>query len=144
MNIAIGSDHAGVEIKFFINQTFRAHEWDFKDFGTHTTESVDYPTIARELAAYIDSRPYHLGFLICGSGNGMSMVANKYPHIRSAVCWNPEIAKLAREHNHANICAIPARSLHPREAIEIVYAFLSGVPEGGRHADRVKSIRIPG
>ena len=142
MNIAIGSDHAGVELKFFITQTFRAHEWSFEDFGTHTLESTSYTLIARELARCVDEEKFYLGFLICGTGNGMSIMANKYENVRYAVCWNPEIARLARQHNHANICAMPARSLKPHEAIDIVDSFISSVPEGGRHAQKVSQIKI--
>lgn len=138
--IAIGNDHAGYEMKEYLKQ--KLLEWGFgvKDFGTNSNESMDYPDPVHPLASSIEKGEYTRGIIICGSGNGVSMVANKYPHVRAALCWNGEIAKLARKHNDANVIAIPARFVSNQEATEFVHVFLNTDFEGGRHERRVKKI----
>ncbi|MBI4649032.1 MAG: RpiB/LacA/LacB family sugar-phosphate isomerase, partial [Bacteroidia bacterium] len=111
-------------------------------FGTYTPDSVDYPDYAHPLAVAVESGEFEFGIVFCGSGNGMSMAANKHSGIRCAVCWNVEISKLARLHNNANICSIPARFISNEQAIEIVNGFLTGKFEGGRHIQRISKISI--
>lgn len=140
--IAIASDHAGYKLKDAIIKHFEKKGYDFKDFGTHSEESVDYPDFAHELAQSIDRKEYERGIAICGSGNGISMAANKHQRVRAAICWNAEIAKLARSHNDANVCSLPARYVSQEKAQEIVDTFLNTDFEGGRHQRRVEKISI--
>jgi len=137
----IASDHAGFDLKQFIISNLPDFNW--KDGGCYDLSSVDYPDFAHPLAAYISEHPAEKGVLICGSGNGMQMAANKHPNVRAALCWNREIACLARSHNDANILALPARFISPLAAIEIINAFFETPFEGGRHAKRVEKINLP-
>src|SRR5512138_3207723 len=122
--IAIGCDHAGFEQKEQL--VMRLKEWGYgvKDFGTNSCESVDYPDFVHPLAAAIDAGTYKAGIVICGSGNGVAMVANKYPNIRAALCWDPEITKLSRLHNNANVLALPGRFISTALAAELTRIFL--------------------
>ena len=140
MPIPLASDHAGFELKQFIISSFPDFQW--KDAGCYSSESVDYPDFAHPVAASIAEHPEEKGILICGSGNGMQMAANKHPHVRAALCWNREIAVLARTHNDANILVLPARFITKEEALEIVTAFFETPFEGGRHAKRVEKINL--
>jgi ribose 5-phosphate isomerase B len=141
MNIKIASDHAGYELKQFIITRLKNMNWE--DEGCFNLSSVDYPEFAHPLSACISEHPEEKGVLICGSGNGMQMAANKRPNVRAALCWNVEIARLARSHNDANILALPARFISQSEAIEIINAFFETPFEGGRHANRVAKINLP-
>jgi ribose 5-phosphate isomerase B len=136
--IPIASDHAGFELKQFIISYF--NDFHFKDEGCYSLESVDYPDFAHKVADYVSQHPTEKGVLICGSGNGMQMAANKHPNVRAALCWNREIAVLARTHNDANILVLPARFISQEEALEIVTAFFETQFEGGRHEKRVEKI----
>ena len=139
MKIIIGSDHAGVDYKQKITKHLKNQNHNVKDVGTFGTESVDYPDYAHLVSKDV-SEQKSLGILICGSGNGVSMAANKHKKIRAALCWNKEISKLARQHNDANIISLPARFLSINECIELVEVFINEPFEGGRHEKRVKKI----
>lgn len=138
--IAIGCDHAGFTTKEIVAAHIMSLGHTVKDFGAFSTESVDYPDHARPVAESVAKKDFDLGIVLCGSGNGVNITANKTRGIRSALCWIPEIAALARQHNDANICAIPARFVSPDLAIEIADAFLNASFEGDRHLRRVKKI----
>lgn len=139
MKLAIGGDHAGFDYKKqLIEWLNKTHE--VQDFGPNSEDSVDYPDHVHPLAKSVVDKSNELGILICGSGNGVSMTANKYPEIRAALCWEEEIAKLARQHNDANIICIPARFILFEEAKKLVDAFISTAFEGGRHQRRVDKI----
>ena len=138
--IPIGSDHAGFETKQAVIQHLQAKGYEVKDYGCYSEESIDYPDYAHPVAEHVENNPGTLGILLCGSGNGISMTANKHQGIRCALCWNPEIASLARQHNDANIVSLPARFISDEEAFEITDIFLSTSFEGGRHANRVAKI----
>jgi ribose 5-phosphate isomerase B len=138
--IPIGSDHAGFETKQAVIQHLLSKGYEVKDYGCYSEESIDYPDYAHPVAEYVESNPGTLGILLCGSGNGINMTANKHQAIRSALCWKKEIAELARQHNDANIIALPARFISIEEAIEMVDSFLNTEFEGGRHAKRVEKI----
>ncbi len=138
--IALGSDHAGYKLKEEIKNTLEKHNIEFFDFGTNSEESVDYPDYIHPLAKAVEKSEYEAGIIICGSGNGVNMTANKYKGIRSALCWNVEIAELARKHNNANILAMPARFTSKEQAVLITEAFISTAFEGGRHKNRVDKI----
>jgi ribose 5-phosphate isomerase B len=140
MKIAIGADHAGFELKEFIKAQLTNDNVTFVDYGTHALDSVDYPDFAHPTASAVESGVCDLGIVVCGSGNGVNMAANKHAKIRSALCWEPEIARLAKQHNNANMIAVPARFVSQAKAIEIVAAFLSASFEGGRHQKRVEKI----
>ena len=140
MKIAIGSDHAGYALKQQIIAYLTSENIDFKDYGCSSEDSVDYPDFAHPVSFVVEKKEVDFGILICGSGNGINMTANKHQGIRAALCWNAEIAKLARQHNDANIVSIPARFLDTNEALEIVNTFLNQSFEGGRHANRVAKI----
>ena len=142
--IAIASDHAGYELKRTITEFLLKENYEVKDFGTDSLGSCDYPDYAHPIAEAIDRGDYSLGITFCGSGQGISITANKHQHVRSAVCWIPEIAVLARQHNDANICAIPSRFITDEEAITIIEAFLHAEFEGGRHTRRVEKIAPKG
>ena len=139
-SIAIGSDHAGFSLKEKIKNYLSSKEYKVKDFGPFSEERSDYPDYAHPLAIAVENKEVDCGVLICGTGNGINMTANKHKGIRSALCWKKEIAELARQHNNANIIALPARFIDEQEAIECVNAFLNTAFEGGRHADRVNKI----
>lgn len=143
--IAIGCDHGGYELKEKLVQSMRS--WDFidievKDFGTNSSESVDYPDFAHKVCESIESKDSEFGILICGTGNGINMSANSHKGIRSALCWRRDISRLAREHNNANVLALPGRVIDYPEAWECVKEFLTSEFEGGRHQKRVDKIKL--
>lgn len=138
--IAIGSDHAGFLLKEQIIRSLEQTGIGCYDFGTFSDESMDYPDAAHPLAKAVQSGKYKFGILICGSGNGVAIVANKYTGIRAAICWNGEITSLARQHNDANIIVLPARFISGEEAVRYVFLFLDTKFEGGRHLRRVEKI----
>lgn len=140
--IAIACDHAGYEMKEMIKHLLEKQSYEVKDFGTHSSESVDYPDFAHPLAEAMEKNEFNRGFTLCGSGNGISMVVNKHRNVRAALCWNEEIARLARQHNDANVCSLPARFVSEEEAKKIVDAFLNTDFEGGRHERRVEKINL--
>lgn len=142
LKIAIAADHAGYDLKNKIIPYLQNRGIKVQDFGTNNTDAVDYADYAHPLAEAVESGEYSFGISICGSGNGINMTVNKHQGIRSALCWNEEIARLARFHNDANICALPARFISKEEAFRIVDMFLSTVFEGGRHIQRIKKIPI--
>ena len=139
--IPIASDHAGFEMKQKLIESLN-QEFIFDDLGTYSEEPVDYPDFAHKEATLIQDRVYEKGILLCGSGNGMAMTANKHAGIRAALCWNAEIAKLARCHNDANILVPPARFIDLEEAKNCVKTFFSTPFEGERHQNRVNKIDI--
>ena len=140
MKIAIGSDHAGFDLKKTLIKQLEEKGFEVKDFGCHSTESMDYPDSAHPVCESIEKKESNLGLLICGSGNGITMTANKHQGIRAALSWTPEIASLARQHNDANILSLPARFISEDLAIEITNAFFDSEFEGGRHQRRVDKI----
>lgn len=139
-NIAIGSDHAGFVLKERLKEHLASKGFHPVDFGGFSTESMDYPDPAHAVAEAIQRGEAPKGILICGSGVGVSIAANRHKGVRAALAWRPEIAKLAREHNDANIIALPARFVSEQEAVAILDAFLAGAFEGGRHQRRVEKI----
>lgn len=141
-HITIGSDHAGIDLKHLLKEHLRAKGYEVTDKGTHVKESVDYPDFAHAVAEVVAAREGELGIVICGSGNGVNITANKHAGVRSALAWKPEIASLARQHNNANILALPARFISEVEAQAIVDAFLDASFEGGRHQRRVDLIEL--
>lgn len=140
MKIAIGSDHAGFALKEILTKYLQQKGIEVKDFGTYSEERADYPDFAHLVALSVQNKENDLGFLMCGTGNGINMAANKHKGIRAALCWNAEVAALARQHNDANILTVPARCITEAEAKKIADAFLSATFEGGRHTERVKKI----
>jgi len=142
MDIVISCDHAGFELKEKVKAALIAKGALVVDMGPATADRVDYPDMIHPLAKAIDEGSEEMGIIICGSGNGVAMTANKYPNVRAALCWNREIAALARQHNDANILSLPARFISEEEALACVDAFLSEKFEGGRHKDRVDKIAI--
>ena len=140
MKIAIGSDHAGFKLKEKVKETLETRGIEVKDFGPYSEDSVDYPDYAHPVSTVVENGEFGLGVLICGSGNGINMSANKHQGVRSALCWTPEIASLARQHNNANILAMPARYVSEDEGISILKAFLDAEFEGGRHQKRIDKI----
>lgn len=142
IKIALGSDHAGFELKEQIINYLKNKSFLVEDKGCYSLERADYPDAAHDVATAVLSKEVNFGILMCGSGNGINITANKHQGIRSALCWNSEIAALARQHNDANILALPARFIDYDEAKNCVDRFLNEKFEGGRHADRVKKIDI--
>jgi ribose 5-phosphate isomerase B len=140
MKIAIGADHAGFSLKEKLKKYLLEKNIEVKDFGTHSEQSVDYPDFAHPVANAVEKKEADFGMLMCGSANGVNMAANKHTGIRAALCWNSEIAKLARQHNDANILSLPARFMDEAEAKKCVDVFFSTSFEGGRHEGRVKKI----
>lgn len=140
MRIAIGGDHAGFTLKSEVQQHLKDQGIEFKDFGTNSPDSVDYPDYIHPLASAIGAGEFELGIIICGSGNGVAITANKHQHIRAALCWQNEIAELARLHNNANVLALPARFISKELALRMVDTFLNTKFEGGRHQRRVEKI----
>jgi ribose 5-phosphate isomerase B len=138
--IAIGSDHAGFELKEVLISYLKTKNTEVFDKGCYSLERADYPDAAHAVATAVINNEVTFGILMCGSGNGINMSANKHKRIRSALCWNSEISALARQHNDANILTLPARYITIEEAKNCVDAFLSEQFEGGRHADRIKKI----
>jgi len=138
--IAIGSDHAGYKLKEIVKEYLSNNNIEFKDFGPFSDDRADYPDFAHPVATAVEKKEADLGILICGSGNGINMTANKHQKIRSALCWREDIAEMARLHNNANIIALPARYISEELALKCVDIFLKTDFEGGRHADRVEKI----
>lgn len=135
--VAIGSDHAGYEYKTLLADKLRQQGFEVTDFGTNSPDSVDYPDFAHPVANAVEGGEAAWGVLVCGSANGVAITANKHQDIRAAICWQEEIARLARQHNNANIVCIPARFISTDEAQKIVEQFATTEFEGGRHATRV-------
>ncbi|WP_185859069.1 RpiB/LacA/LacB family sugar-phosphate isomerase [Blattabacterium cuenoti] len=143
MRIAIGSDHTGVYYKFLINNFLTEVGYKIKDFGySKYGEKVDYPDFIHPTAEFVENGKANFGIIICGSGNGAAMTANKYKKIRAALVWKKEVAVLARKHNNANIISLPARFLDKNEVLEIIEIFLRTNFEGGRHRIRISKIPI--
>tara|TARA_B100000579_G_C22306499_1_gene609527 strand:- start:126 stop:557 length:432 start_codon:yes stop_codon:yes gene_type:complete len=140
MTISIGNDHAGVDLKNQIVKHLKSRGFTIKDKGTNTHKSVDYPDFIHPVSKEIEEEKSNIGIIICGSGNGAAMTANKRKTIRAALCWNNEITKLARQHNDANILSIPSRFISKDEAIKIVKTFINTDFEGGRHQRRIGKI----
>jgi len=138
--IAIGADHAGFEFKELLKKWLEKNGYLFKDFGTHSTESTDYPDFAHAVATAVEEKGFELGLLLCGSANGVAITANKHQGVRAALCWTEEIASLARQHNNANVVCIPARFVSYELAEKILDRFLHTSFEGGRHERRVGKI----
>ena len=142
MKIAIGCDHAGFPYKDAIKKMVENRGHKVEDYGTDATDSVHYPDFVHPVAKRVEEKKVRFGILICGSGNGVAMTANKHPKIRAAICWNPDLAVLARQHNNANVICIPARFISRKKALDIVGIFLDTKFEGGRHARRVRKISL--
>ena len=142
LKIALASDHAGFDLKSAIILHLRKENYEIIDFGCNSNESCDYPDYAHPLALAVENDQEMIGFVCCGSGNGINMTVNKHQGIRSAICWNKEVAFLARSHNNANVCSLPARFISLNEAFEIINIFLSTEFEYGRHLERINKIPI--
>ncbi|MEE4197632.1 MAG: ribose 5-phosphate isomerase B [Bacteroidales bacterium] len=142
ISIAIASDHAGFAFKELLKDYLEKKGYSIRDFGTDSDKSADYPDFAHPLAEAVEAGEFTYGITLCGSGNGISMTANKHQGIRSALCWNKEIAQLARLHNDANVCSLPARYISYELAQEIVQIFLNTDFEGGRHQRRIAKIPV--
>lgn len=140
--IAFASDHAGYELKISLEQYLRERGYEYKDFGCHGTDSCDYPDYAHPAACAVESGECEWGIAMCGSGNGIQMTLNKHQGIRAALCWLPELAALARQHNNANILVLPARFITIEQAKAIVDAWLEAKFEGGRHQRRIDKIPV--
>ncbi len=140
MKIAIGNDHAGPDYKFAIVKMLEANGHQVTNYGTDLLDSVDYPDFGHAVANDVNNDKVAFGIIICGSGNGIAMSANKHQNVRAALCWIKEIAVLARQHNNANVISIPARYTSIQQAVEMVETFLNTDFEGGRHATRVDKI----
>ncbi|MDR2651605.1 MAG: ribose 5-phosphate isomerase B [Prevotellaceae bacterium] len=140
MKIGFAADHAGYQLKMFLIELVKNKGIEIVDFGTNSTESVDYPDFAHPLARAVENSDVDCGIAICGTGNGISITLNKHQKVRAALCWNEEIAVLARKHNNANVCSLPARFVSETEAEKIVEAFLETAFEGGRHQKRIDKI----
>ena len=140
--IPIASDHAGFEMKQALAKALRDLGYDVQDLGTTSEKSVDYPDFAHPLAREVSEGKVHRGVLLCGTGLGMSYVANRYPHVRAAVAWTPEVAALARQHNDANVLVLPARLISEDEGRAILKTWLDTPFEGGRHERRVEKIEV--
>ena len=140
--VGLCSDHAGYELKLFIEGYLEANGITFIDFGTHSTESCDYPDFAHPAAKAVEDGSADFGIAMCGTGNGIQMTLNKHQGIRAALCWRPELAALAKEHNNANILVLPARFVSYDEAVAIVDAYLEANFEGGRHQRRIDKIPV--
>lgn len=142
MKISIGNDHAGTEYKFAVIKHLEAKGFTVTNYGTDSNESVDYPDYVHPVAQDVETKKADLGIIICGSGNGANMTANKHQSVRSALCWTKEIVSLARQHNNANILSIPARFTALQQVLEMVDTFLETEFEGGRHENRVNKIPV--
>lgn len=142
MKISIGSDHAGYEYKNSIILYLQEIGIEILDHGTFNSDSVDYPDFIHPVAKDLETSNVDFGIVICGSGNGAAMVANKHPSVRCALCWNPEVVKLSRAHNNANVLSIPSRFVNIETAIKMVEVFLESPFEGGRHQKRVQKINL--
>ena len=142
MKIAIGNDHAGYEIKMVVLEWLREQGYEIKNYGTDSPDSVDYPDFAHPVAAAVEKGEFDQGILICGSGQGVSMTANKHKGIRAVICWIPEIAELARSHNNANILCLPGRFVDKQTTIKILENYFSTDFEGGRHLTRINKVPV--
>jgi len=140
--IPMGSDHAGYRMKEFLKINLETDGYICKDYGTFSDDPVDYPDMIHPVAQVINEGKYRLGIVLCGSGNGAAITANKYNNVRAALCWEPELVKLARQHNDANILVLPARFISNKDALKFVKVFLSTGFEGGRHKRRVDKISL--
>ena len=140
--IGLCSDHAGYELKSIVEGFLEASDIKYKDFGTYSAESCDYADYAHPCAEAVEKGDVYTAIGICGSGNGINMTLNKHQGVRAALCWNVELAKLARQHNDANVLVLPARFISPEMALAIVEAFLSTDFEGGRHQRRIEKIPV--
>jgi ribose 5-phosphate isomerase B len=138
--IAIGGDHAGFDYKQGLKKWLDSNGYESKDFGTYSQESADYPDFAHPVAEAVEKKQFDLGILICGSANGVAIVANKHQGVRAAICWNEELATLSRQHNNANVLCLPARFISLELATKIADRFLHENFEGGRHERRVNKI----
>jgi len=140
MKIAIGSDHAGFELKEKVKNHLQSKGYEVTDFGAYSEERADYPDFAHAVAISVENKENDFGVLMCGSGNGINITANKHKGIRSALCWTEELAALARQHNDANVLTLPARFIDADLALRCVDAFFNASFEGGRHTNRVNKI----
>lgn len=138
--VALSSDHAGYELKEKLKNYLSEHGYSFEDYGSFSSESSDYPDYAHPMASSIENGECDFGISVCGSGNGINMTVNKHQGIRAALCWNKEISYLARLHNNANICSLPARFITEEVALEIIDTFIKTSFEGGRHLRRIEKI----
>lgn len=140
--VAIGADHAGFILKKVLTEQLKKLGLEVKDFGTYSEDSFDYADAAHPLAKAVSNNEFDCGILICGSGNGIAITANKHQDIRAAICWEEELAKLARQHNDANILVLPARFISEDEALKCLNSFLNEEFEGGRHLRRIEKIPV--
>jgi ribose 5-phosphate isomerase B len=140
--LALGCDHGGYALKEFLKIKIIESGYSIHDFGCYSADSIDYPDVAHPLASAVNNGEFPMAIIICGSGNGVCMTVNKYAHIRGALCWNTELARLARQHNDANILCLPGRFINESEALSAVMVFLTTDFEGGRHQARVNKIPL--
>ena len=140
VKIAVGSDHAGFELKQIIIEHLSERNMNYEDFGTNCLDSVDYPDYAKKVAEEVNSKDLIMGILVCGSGQGMAMTANRFKNVRAAICHNPDVAKVTRQHNDANVLCLGSRFIDMSEAIKCVDVFLSTDFEGERHLKRINKI----
>ena len=140
--IGLASDHAGYDLKVYVKEFLLKEGYSFLDYGCDSTESCDYPDFAHKLGQAIDNKDIRIGFVLCGSGNGINMTVNKHQGVRSALCWTTDIARLARHHNDANVCSLPARFISEKESLDIIDVFLHEDFDGGRHLLRINKIPI--
>ena len=140
--IGLASDHAGFELKQYVKKWLEQKGWEYKDFGTYSTASCDYPDFAHPLAEAVEAGECYPGIAICGSGEGISMTLNKHQGIRAALCWIPEIARLARQHNDSNVLVMPGRFIDTATADQIMTEFFNTAFEGGRHQARIDKIPV--
>ena len=140
--IGLCSDHAGFELKEFVRSWLEKKGWPYKDFGTYSAESCDYPDFAHPLALAVEAGECYPGIAICGSGNGIGMTLNKHQGIRAALCWKAELSHLARQHNDANVLVLPGRFITTQEANDILEEFFNTTFEGGRHQRRIDKITL--
>jgi len=140
--LALGCDHGGYALKEFLKIKLAEKGYSVRDFGTYSTDSMDYPDIAHPIAAAVETGQFQMAILICGSGNGICMTANKHTGIRAALCWNSELAALARQHNNANILCLPGRFISEKEGLSAAITFLTAEFEGGRHQTRIEKIPL--
>lgn len=142
MKIAFASDHAGYELKLKIEEFVKSKGYEVEDFGCYSTESCDYPDFAHPAARAVEKGECDFGIAMCGSGNGIQMTLNKHQGIRAALCWLPELAELARQHNNANFLVLPARFISEEDALKVVESYLNAKFEGGRHQRRIDKIPV--
>jgi len=142
MKIAIGNDHAGTIYKFAIVKLLEKQGHQVINFGTDTTDSIDYPDYIHPVAKCVESNDVDFGIILCGSGNGAAITANKHQGVRAALCWSKELVELARQHNDANVLSLPARFISEYQALEYVQTFLNTQFEGGRHQRRIEKIPV--